>query len=441
MTLPHLILGGGLTGLAAAHFLGGDYHLVEREQRVGGLLRTEPVEGFLFDVTGHWLHLRDPEIRALVERLMPGGLTEIARVARIHSHGAYTRYPYQVNTHGLPPQVVSECVLGFVEATLGEAGRELRGREPRTFAEFILRHLGEGFARHFMFPYNEKIYTVHPRELTAEWCGRFVPRPTLQQVVDGALGLGSDRAGYNASFLYPKQGGIESLARAFRATLEGPVDLGVQPVSIDWRRREVALSDGRRLGYAGLLSTINLRELVGLLAAGSPVPGEVERAAARLRGTRVTYVNVGARGPGRGFHWVYFPESGYPFYRVGSFSAAWPALAPPGCQSFYVEFAHRGGLSPRAAEAQAVEGLVRSGLVERAEQVLFAAAREVADAYVLYDSDWGPSRRTVLEFLEAAGILTAGRYGRWEYSSMEDAILAGREAAARLRDRARVSAA
>ena len=38
-------------------------------------------------------------------------------------------------------------------------------------------------------------------------------------------------------------------------------------------------------------------------------------------------------------------------------------------------------------------------------------------------------------FLTAQGIETAGRYGAWEYSSMEDGILAGRAAAARVRAR------
>jgi hypothetical protein len=34
----------------------------------------------------------------------------------------------------------------------------------------------------------------------------------------------------------------------------------------------------------------------------------------------------------------------------------------------------------------------------------------------------------VLEHLGAHGALVAGRYGNWEYSSMEDAILSGLEA-------------
>jgi hypothetical protein len=38
----------------------------------------------------------------------------------------------------------------------------------------------------------------------------------------------------------------------------------------------------------------------------------------------------------------------------------------------------------------------------------------------------------VLDYLSGNGIQVAGRYGRWEYSSMEDALLSGREAARKL---------
>src|SRR3954467_10188128 len=178
-----LILGAGLAGLSAAYHLEGGFHIVEKSERPGGLcksqLRASPAGTFTFDHTGHWLHLRDPEVRKLVDLLLPDAFARIERQARISSHGVYTHYPYQVNTFGLPPAVVSELLLGFHEAHFGEAGRALREREPATFAEFILRHLGAGFGKHFMFPYNEKLYTVHPAELSAAWCGRFVPKPSF----------------------------------------------------------------------------------------------------------------------------------------------------------------------------------------------------------------------------------------------------------------------
>ncbi|MBF5042852.1 amine oxidase [Aggregicoccus sp. 17bor-14] len=432
---PTVILGGGLAGLSTAHFLGRarPWQLVERSERVGGLIKTEEIEGCLFDPTGHWLHLRDPEIRALVtERWLPGQLVTLQRRAAVFSRGVFTRFPYQVNTHGLPPEVVAENLVGYVEAVYGEKGRALREREPANFTEFILRYMGEGFAKNFMLPYNRKLWTVDPSELSAEWVGRFVPRPTLKEVVDGALGVGSDALGYNASFIYPREGGIESLARAMLRGLEGgEVSVRTEPTAIDWRARRVSLSDGRTLGYRHLVSTVSLPGLVRLLGEGaSGVPDEVRAAASRLRATTVTYVSVGVRGANRQpWHWIYLPEPEFKTYRIGSPSAVYAALAPPDTSTFYVEYSHHGELSKEACERHAVEDLLRSQMIHAAEDVRFARAREIPHAYVLYDAAYGEAKREILRFLEHAGIQTAGRYGQWEYSSMEDAILAGRAAA------------
>lgn len=433
---PILILGGGLAGLSTAYFLKHPWRLIEKTDRVGGLIKTESIEGFLFDPTGHWLHLRDPEIKKLVtETWLPGQLVTLQRKAAIFSRGVFTRFPYQVNTYGLPPEVVSENLIGFVEAHFGEKGRELREREPRNFAEFILRHLGEGFAKNFMIPYNRKLWTVDPSELSAAWCGRFVPKPTLKEVVDGALGVGADTIGYNASFLYPREGGIETWAKAMLASLQGgEVQVKVEPTAIDWKARRMALSDGRALTYGQLVSTISLPGLVALLAKGDAgVPEEVLAASRKLRATIVTYVSVGVSTPNRQpWHWIYLPESDFRTYRIGSPSAVYAPLSPPGTSSFYVEYSHHGELSPADCERYALEDLLRAQMIHRAEDVRFAKATEIPNAYVLYDEQYGPAKKTILEFLDHAGILTAGRYGQWEYSSMEDAVLAGRACARKL---------
>ena len=53
------------------------------------------------------------------------GLVTIERKSAIFSRGVFTRFPYQVNTDGLPPEVISENLIGFIEAHYGEKGREL----------------------------------------------------------------------------------------------------------------------------------------------------------------------------------------------------------------------------------------------------------------------------------------------------------------------------
>lgn len=425
-----VVIGGGLAGIAAGRVLGERGHLVEASDRLGGLARTDVVAGFWFDWTGHWLHLRTPWWKSEIQRLLPGGLLTIQRQARIHAHGRWTPFPFQVNTFGLPADVVADCLKGFIAATIGPEGAELRAREPRTFHEFVQRYLGDGISRHFMEPYNRKLYTLDPAELSAEWGGRFVPRPSLDEVIDGAVGRVRQGLGYNATFVYPAKGGIEAVARALAGELRSSVSLSTRVARVHTNRRELTLEDGRVLGYDGLLSTMPLRALVGLL---DPCPEPVRQAAAALRSIGVTCVELGVRGaPPVPFHWAYFAEPQFPFYRVGSPSQVNPALAPPGHTSYAVEFSHQGPPPDHEALiAQSIDGLEAAGLLRR-EDVVLSRARTIPTAYVLVDHACLPARKVILDHLAQVGIEVAGRYGQWEYSGMEDALVSGDAAAHRL---------
>src|SRR5881628_2998405 len=149
---PVVVLGAGLTGLSAAYHLGAPSLVIEREREVGGLARTHTEEGFTFDCTGHLLHLREARVVALVDALLPDAFARHERRALIFSKGVYTPYPFQANLHGLPPEVVHECLSGFVEALV----RRAAGGEPDlaslTFRDWTERTFGAGIARHFLVP-------------------------------------------------------------------------------------------------------------------------------------------------------------------------------------------------------------------------------------------------------------------------------------------------
>src|SRR5205823_844029 len=116
-----VILGGGLTGISAAYHLTRPWLLLEKEERLGGHARTDVTRGFHFDKTGHWLHLRDPYTKALIAELLPGQMVPVERKARIFSNGVLTRFPFQANLFGLPPEVNAECLLGFIRAAQAPA--------------------------------------------------------------------------------------------------------------------------------------------------------------------------------------------------------------------------------------------------------------------------------------------------------------------------------
>ncbi|MEE2643665.1 MAG: FAD-dependent oxidoreductase [Myxococcota bacterium] len=423
-----LIIGAGLAGLSTALHHDGEAIIVEATDQVGGKARSRHFEGFTFDVTGHWLHLRDEGVRALVlETCGEEHFAPIVRQSRVWSHGVYTHYPFQANVYGLPPEVVRDCVMGAIEAERARPEIVTEAEEPENFADWIRFYFGEGIARHFMIPYNAKLWGVPAEEITSRWCQRFVPRPQLEQIVAGAVGCNQDRMGYNATFLYPKSGGIQTVAEALadRCGRER-IYLNQKVVQIDPIEKIATLEGGRSIRYQRLVSTAPLPVLIDQLDG---VPAPVHAARARLRAMEVSYLDVGIRGAlGQPDHWIYVPEERWPMYRVGSFSNAMATMAPEGCSSLYIELSDR-DTPIETLRPQIEAGLIEMGLIENAEQILFAHAHRIPNAYVIYDQAYPESRATIHSWLSEVGVLSTGRYGDWNYSSMEDALIDGRTAA------------
>lgn len=429
------IVGAGLAGLSTAYHLKGlPYRLHEKESEVGGLCRSYTKEGFTFDMTGHLLHFRQPEIKSLVEGLLAGRLTRHGRRSYIYSHETYTEYPFQVNTHGLPPEVVRDCLLGFI-ATLSAKAEAADGE--RSLQQWILSNLGEGIAKHFMVPFNEKLWQVRLDELTADWVSWLVPKPDIKDVVNGALGIKDKAFGYNPSFLYPTNGGIRILPEAFVPFIEN-LSLGEELVEIHTGRRRALFRKGqdcREESYDSLVSTIPVTELVKRCV---DLPPAVKEAAASLRWVSVYSVNVGvARAGITDKHWIYFPEPEYPFYRAGFPMNFSPELGRPGCSSLYVEMSHRPTvLLPEAELLRQVRGgLERAGVLRATDAFVVQDVKDIQYAYVLFDRHRARVLPGILGELERRGIYSIGRYGRWEHTSMEDAIGQGKQTAARLLER------
>jgi protoporphyrinogen oxidase len=418
---PVAVLGAGLTGMAAAFHLeraGVAHRIFERREIPGGHVITREDSGYRFDVTGHLLHLRDPETRALALSWIGDDWLEIQRRSMIWSSGTYTRYPFQANTFGLPPTVAYECLHGFLQAHYAA-----EKPPPQNFEEFCLQHFGEGISRHFMIPYNTRLWGVHPSEITADWCSRFVPLPRLEDVLAGAVGLNDRELGYNVRFVYPRLG-IGALSSGLARAVP-QVELGRAPRTVDWQRRELVF-DGETVRYDALISSAPLPVLLGLCAG---LPGPVAAAAARLRCTHLYYLDVALNGPcNKPLHWVYVPEAKYPFYRVGCYSNFSPAMAPPGKANLYVELADRSEPDMQKLLPEVAAGLVEMGLIDVPEAVRFARLRRVDHAYVIFDHAYFGSLEVIRPFLASAGIVSAGRYGGWNYSAMEDALRFGRSA-------------
>ncbi|MGI6395222.1 MAG: protoporphyrinogen/coproporphyrinogen oxidase [bacterium] len=422
-----VILGAGLSGLSAAyHLKGEDFVVIEKENHVGGLCTSEHVDGFIFDQTGHWLHMKDERVKSLFKSLFNNDFVEIERKTFVFSHGVFTLYPFQSNTFGLPPEVVKECLLGFIEAQYEND----KSKAGENFYEWCLAHLGRGISKHFMIPYNTKIYTVHPKDYSSHWCDYYIPKPTLEQVIEGAVTAPEQKnIGYNASFKYPKSGGIGELPkRLFEKCEKEKFLFNTEPVEINSDEKIIVLSNGETIKYENLISSIPLKDFLSLQSGLAKEWSQ--KIFKKLKIASVSYLNVALnRKPAHEGHWFYIPEEKFFPYRIGSFSNIYPELAPTGLGSAYIEYTHQGEFSDvELFKNKGIELLLAMKLIENTNEIKFIDYRLIKNGYVIFHKDYFKDLEEVGRWCGENSIKLVGRYGKWTYSAMEDAIIDGIEA-------------
>ncbi len=425
-----IVLGGGVTGLAAAGALaaaGEEFLVLEREEVPGGHCRSIAAGAYAFDMSGHFLHSEAPAMRDRILGLPGISWKETARDARVFLRRRLTPYPFQANLHGHDPAFVARCLRGFAAARIRAAVRG--AREEDNLAAWLLARFGREMCAAFFFPYNRKLWRARLEELTCEWTGWSVPVPRFEDLLAGARGDERRGMGYNAAFLYPRRGGIGALPRALARAVRGRIRTGAAAVEVDLSRGVVRTADGKAYAYRAVVSAIPLPELA---ARASGLASAPRRAAAALRWVKVLAVNLGVRAPARTpGHWVYVPERFYPFFRVGFLSNVDPSAAPAGCASIFADLGFPGRARVDAARETdaAVSGLRRMGILGTGSRVEEARPVLLDPGYVVFDRPRRSAVPLLLREFGRRGVFPAGRYGAWDYYGMEKSMADGMRAA------------
>ncbi|KPK96885.1 MAG: hypothetical protein AMJ95_11925 [Omnitrophica WOR_2 bacterium SM23_72] len=420
-----VILGGGLAGLSAAWHLqrkGRSCLVFEKESEVGGLCRSKKIKGFIFDYDGHLLHFRHKYTFEFVRQLLGRNLVRHDRNASVYTCSRYLRFPFQANLYGLPARVVKECLFDFIQANQNYYHAD---KDYLNFSSWIHRTFGRGIARHFMVPYNRKFWTVEPKHLTCEWLDGFIPQPSLAQVIEGTIEESKRQFGYNARFWYPKEGGIQELARAFASGLKGIYTFH-RAIKIDIKSKQVYFNHKLKQKYDILIFSLPLPELLHLVQG---LPSSVVQALKGLKCTSIFNLNLGIGRPNLSDkHWVYFPDERLVFFRVGFPVNFAPQAAPKGTSSLYVEVAHSQGkpINKNTICGDIIRDLIRAGILDNSDKILAKDTNDIPYGYIIYDQERSKALARIRDFLRSNDIYGLGRYGTWSYMSMEDCLLDGK---------------
>jgi UDP-galactopyranose mutase len=431
-----VIIGAGPCGIACGRELGRlghqDWVILERGARAGGLASSVvDSAGFTWDLGGHVVFSHFGEFDTLLAEAMGDDVLQHERSSYVRFADRWIPYPFQNNLRHLPDEVIEECLEGLARAPGGDSRMD--------FASWMRSVFGDGITRHFMAPYNFKVWATPAEEMASNWIAERVPVIDYERALRNVRERRDDIAwGPNNRFVFPALGGTGEIYTRIAAGMRGRIRYRQEAVEVDPRDRRLRVASGEEYRYGSLVSTAPLDQLVRWL---DDCPDAVRSAATELRHNGVYMVGVGYEQPlTDDKSWMYFPHDQAPFYRATNFAKYSPANVPDGETSRYsaymteTSFSAEKPVAREGLEERVEEGLRAAGVVDARPPVASLHLERIDYAYPVPTLDRSRALETIQPWLMERGIYSRGRFGSWRYEigNMDHAVKMGVDIARRL---------
>lgn len=436
------VAGGGPAGLAAARELalaGASVTVLEKDNIVGGISRTEERRGFRFDVGGHRFFTKIPEVNCIWEETCGDDFLIRTRLSRIFYRGRLMDYPLSIgstlSTLGLTDSIMAVCSYGAAQ---------LRSVPEDSFEGWVTSRFGRRLYEHFFKTYSEKVWGMPCTEISADWAAQRIKSLSLTKAVRDALFRGGEKEATSLlrHFRYPKLG-PGMLYERYREQVEeagGSVLLEREVVHVKCEGDRVqhfvvkTPSGESTVEAEQFISSMPLGELV-LMMDPAP-PADVREAARALR--QRSFLTAGLivrQSDPFPDQWIYVHEPDVMVGRVQNYRNWSPYMVPDedacaiGAEYFAWTDDPIWSEPDEAVIDLARRELAQLGLVDP-ESVEDGIVMRVENAYPVYDPGYRGSVGIVREWLSSiTNLQTIGRCGQHRYNNMDHSCMTGMLAA------------
>ena len=423
-----VILGTGMAGFGAAHRLsegGVRAAMYDKNPWYGGhtkSFRHDP--GFTFDIGPHISFTKDERIQGLFAESVDNLYETIPIKLNNYWRGHWPQHPVQLHMAGLPEDVIVRVIADFVEE------RQKPERPVRNYADWLVSSFGATFAELFPMQYTRKYHLTSAENMSTDWLGPRIYRPSLEEMLRGALSSSAPNIHYITHFRYPTHGGFVAYLKRFAGL--GDINLNHKAISVDPGARQVTFANGARADYDALISSLPLPQLIPMIKGA---PRDVQEAAGRLACSSCVLVNLGIdREDISEAHMSYFYDEDICFTRLGFPHMLSPNNAPKGTGSIQAEVYFSDKYRPFTGTPDdwiepVKADLRRVGLLREDDRVLFSTAMYLPFANIIFDHDRASALAIVHGYLDDLGISYCGRYGDWGYMWTDESFKSGERAA------------
>ena len=401
-----VILGAGLSGLSVAYFLKKEgwenVKLFEKEKKLGGLCVSTYEKDFIFDKSAHLLHFKTEFCKSFVEKELGIKLIKHKRKAYVYIFDRLIPYPFQSHISQLPYSIYKECK------------RSIQGcvfkNNSDNFYTWLKNTFGEGICKYFMFPFNKKFWKYSLCRIDYSRCSKFIPRISEK--------------GYNSWFYYPRQGGIGTLVKMLSRNLDN-IHTESKIKKINLSKKIIKLDNNKEESYDILISTIPLPEFLKMIEMNTSYIF-ILNMIKKLKWLSILNVNLGFKEFPQinGVHWIYFPQEDIPFFRI-SFPHTF-LLNSDKVFQVSVDISYRGNNFHSEEKISQIISVLKNLNIIDGVDIDAIEINNIKYGYVIFTKNTEEIKKIIFNYLKRYHVFCLGRYGSWDYMSMEDVILQAR---------------
>lgn len=380
--------------------------------------------GFLFDLGPHISFTKDPRIQELFAQYVDQKYEAVQVKLDNYWRGLRLTHPVQLHLNGLPHDLIVEIIADFVKE------HDAEQRPINNYEDWLVASYGRRFAELFPMTYGRKYHLTTANNMSTEWLGPRMYRPSLEELLRGALAPWNPDVHYITNFRYPTHGGFVSYMKDFPSLAD--IKLKHELVSVDTRQKLLRFRDGFTTDYDGLVSSIALPDLIPMVVG---VPQDVVEASRRLACSTCVLVNVGVnRDDLSEAQITYFYDEDISFTRLSFPHMLSAHNVPAGCGSIQAEVYFSSKYRPLTQSPddlidKVIDDMRRTGILREHDEVLSRHATVVRHANVIFDLERADALKTVHGYLDDVGIAYCGRYGDWGYMWTDESFISGERAA------------
>ena len=435
---PIIVIGGGPAGLTAAYELTKQQQqpiVLEKNDKVGGIARTENFRGYYFDMGGHRFFTKSAQVQQFWQEILGDDFLRRPRLSRIFYKNKYFNYPLKpLNALvGLGPLEGIRIIASYLRWHL------FPYKEEETFEQWVTNRFGKRLFETFFKSYTEKVWGIPCSELKAEWAAQRIKDLSLKTAI-AAMFLKPQEAIKTLieEFDYPRLGpGMLWTAVQERINAQGgQVQLNSNVVGIqrdDQRIISVTVEQNGRtqtIGGRSFISSMPVTQLLKWL--DPPPPPRVLQAANQLNYrdflTVCLIINKPALFPD---NWIYVHDPNVQAGRIQNYKN-WSADMVPdaattslGLEYFCNEGDAIWNMPDEELVALGTQEIAKIGLVSP-NDVVDGAVFRVEKSYPVYDSDYANSLEIIKNYLATLeNLQTIGRNGLHRYNNQDHAMLTG----------------